>query len=62
MTLGDILDVVITYGEMKREENEYYEKERNKKNKNKTSSTSTPKSEKFSFGRAPELDTDFFKF
>ena len=62
MTLGDILDVVITYGEMKREENEYYEKERNKKNKNKISSTSTPKSEKFSFGRAPELDTDFFKF
>jgi hypothetical protein len=32
------------------------------KNKNKTSSSSICKSEKFSFGRAPELDTDFFKF
>ena len=64
MTLGDIYDVIITYGRMKKEEHEYYEKEMNKKNKNKnkTPSSSTCKSEKFSFGRAPELDTDFFKF
>ena len=34
MTLGDIYDVIITYGRMKKEEHEYYEKEMNKKNKN----------------------------
>ena len=63
MTLGDILDVIHTYSDMKAEDHERYEKERNKSNKtqkNKASSKNT--TEKFSFGRAPELDTDFFKF
>lgn len=55
MTLGDIYDVIITYGRMKKEEHEYYEKEMNKKNKSKNKNSSTAKSEKFSFGRAPEL-------
>lgn len=58
MTFGDILDVISTHHDIQEEYNNKMEKQYKQKGKNKTNNSS----EKFSFGRAPELDTDFFKF
>lgn len=57
-TLGDIVDFISTYAEIQEE----FEQKRKSKSKNKNNNGSGAMTEKFSFGRAPELDTDFFKF
>lgn len=60
MTLGDVFDVINTHVDMQQEQIKQREKQQKKQSKGKNKSSTN--SEKFSFGRAPELDTDFFKF